>query len=145
VFEPANRGSNSKCANRYTTDETTFQTKTRCMSIGKDSEPVVYVMQLHIIRLLCPNVLCRWPCDRILEEMELRIITFSSHIVLHCTENCRHKSYILTEDPLPYITVDSYFIRLKPKLVYVIFKNSVHTSKRTPNFTITNINFLTLS
>jgi hypothetical protein len=26
----------------------------------------------------------------------------------------------------------------------MLFKNSVHTSKRTPNFTITSINFLTL-
>jgi hypothetical protein len=33
---------------------------------------------------------------------------------------------------------------LKPKLVQVIFKNSVRTSKRTPHFTITTINLLTL-
>jgi hypothetical protein len=33
---------------------------------------------------------------------------------------------------------------LKPKLVYIVFKNSVRTSKRTPHFTITAINLLTL-
>jgi hypothetical protein len=33
---------------------------------------------------------------------------------------------------------------LKPKLVYMLFKNSVRTSKRTPYFTITKINWLTL-
>jgi hypothetical protein len=30
------------------------------------------------------------------------------------------------------------------KLVYILFKNSVHTSKRTPHFTITKINWLML-
>jgi hypothetical protein len=33
---------------------------------------------------------------------------------------------------------------LKSKLVYILFKNSVRTSKRTPNLTITKINLLTL-
>jgi hypothetical protein len=33
---------------------------------------------------------------------------------------------------------------MKTKLVYVLFKNSVRTSKRTPHFTITKINWLTL-
>jgi hypothetical protein len=33
---------------------------------------------------------------------------------------------------------------LKTKLFYILFKNSVRTSKRTPNFTITKINWLTL-
>jgi hypothetical protein len=33
---------------------------------------------------------------------------------------------------------------LKPKLTCIIFKNSVRTSKRTPHFTITNINWLML-
>jgi hypothetical protein len=33
---------------------------------------------------------------------------------------------------------------LKPKLVFVIFKNIVRTSKRTPHFTITKINLLML-
>jgi hypothetical protein len=33
---------------------------------------------------------------------------------------------------------------LKPKLVYMLFKNSVRTSKRTPHFTITKINWLML-
>jgi hypothetical protein len=36
------------------------------------------------------------------------------------------------------------FIPLKPKLVQMLFKNSVRTSKRTPHFTITKINWLTL-
>jgi hypothetical protein len=33
---------------------------------------------------------------------------------------------------------------LKPKLVYILFKNAVRTSKRTLHFTITKINWLTL-
>jgi hypothetical protein len=33
---------------------------------------------------------------------------------------------------------------LKPKLVEIVFKNLVRTSKRTPHFTITKINWLTL-
>jgi hypothetical protein len=33
---------------------------------------------------------------------------------------------------------------LKPKLMQIIFKNSVRTSKRTPHFTITKINWLML-
>jgi hypothetical protein len=36
------------------------------------------------------------------------------------------------------------FIPLKTKLVYILFKNSVRTSKRTPHFAITKINWLTL-
>jgi hypothetical protein len=36
------------------------------------------------------------------------------------------------------------FKSLKPKLVYILFKNSVRTSKRTPHFTITNIKWLML-
>jgi hypothetical protein len=33
---------------------------------------------------------------------------------------------------------------LRPKIDYIIFKNSVRTSKRTPYFTITKINWLML-
>jgi hypothetical protein len=33
---------------------------------------------------------------------------------------------------------------LKTKVVYILFKNSVRTSKRTPNFTVTKINWLML-
>jgi hypothetical protein len=33
---------------------------------------------------------------------------------------------------------------LKTKLVYILYKNPVRTSKRTPHFTITKINWLTL-
>lgn len=33
---------------------------------------------------------------------------------------------------------------LKPKLPYIIFKNLVRTAKKTPHFTIANINWLTL-
>jgi hypothetical protein len=36
------------------------------------------------------------------------------------------------------------FSPLKPKLVFITFKNSVRTSKRTPYFTITKINWLML-
>jgi hypothetical protein len=36
------------------------------------------------------------------------------------------------------------FNRLKPTLVCSLFKNPVRTSKRTPNFTITKINWLIL-
>jgi hypothetical protein len=32
------------------------------------------------------------------------------------------------------------FHPLKTKLVYILFKKSVRTSKKTPNFTITKIN-----
>jgi hypothetical protein len=49
------------------------------------------------------------------------------------------------------VNTDYRFIRLiiilnpfKTKLVQIIFKNSAHTSKRTPHFTITKINLLTL-
>jgi hypothetical protein len=37
-----------------------------------------------------------------------------------------------------------YFNPLKPTLIYMLFKNSVRTSKRTPHFIITNINWLKL-
>jgi hypothetical protein len=33
---------------------------------------------------------------------------------------------------------------MKPKLVEIIYKNSVRTSKRTPHFTITEINWVML-
>jgi hypothetical protein len=36
------------------------------------------------------------------------------------------------------------FNPLKPKLDYIIFKNSVCTAKKTQHFTITKINWLTL-
>jgi hypothetical protein len=58
------------------------------------------------------------------------------------------------EPLIPFVRVDrvrfcvcalEYNINpLKPKLVFVLFMNSVRTSKRTPHFTITKINFLTL-
>jgi hypothetical protein len=42
--------------------------------------------------------------------------------------------------------IDPVLIRnpLKTKLVYILFKNSIRTSKRTPNFTITKTNWLML-
>jgi hypothetical protein len=42
------------------------------------------------------------------------------------------------------MTEGAFFNPLKTKLVYILFKNSVRTSKRTPNFTITKINWLML-
>jgi hypothetical protein len=36
------------------------------------------------------------------------------------------------------------FNPLKPKLVQMLFKNSVHTSERTPHFTITKISWIML-
>jgi hypothetical protein len=43
------------------------------------------------------------------------------------------------------ILVHNYFFNhLKPKLVYINFKNSVRTSKRTQHFAITTISLLTL-
>jgi hypothetical protein len=36
------------------------------------------------------------------------------------------------------------FNRLKPKLIQMVLKNTVRTSKRTPHFIITKINWLTL-
>jgi hypothetical protein len=38
----------------------------------------------------------------------------------------------------------NYFNPLKPKLTYIIFKYSVHTSKKTQHFTITKMNWLML-
>jgi hypothetical protein len=44
-----------------------------------------------------------------------------------------------------YSSIEDYKINpLEPKLVYIIFKTSVCTSKRTPHLTITNVNLLTL-
>jgi hypothetical protein len=37
-----------------------------------------------------------------------------------------------------------YINALKPKLVWIIFKNSVRTAKKTLHFTITKINWLTM-
>jgi hypothetical protein len=37
-----------------------------------------------------------------------------------------------------------FLIALKPKLVQIMFKNSVRISERTPHFTITKINWLML-
>jgi hypothetical protein len=41
-------------------------------------------------------------------------------------------------------TWDIIFNPLKPKLVWMLFKNPVRTSKRTPHLTITKIKWLTL-
>jgi hypothetical protein len=56
-----------------------------------------------------------------------------------------------TGNPLNSYTYDIYayyalkaFNLLKPKLIYVVLKNSVRTSKRTPHFTISTINLLKL-
>jgi hypothetical protein len=40
--------------------------------------------------------------------------------------------------------VIAYFNPLKPKLVYITFKNSVRTAKKTQHVTVTKINRLTL-
>jgi hypothetical protein len=46
---------------------------------------------------------------------------------------------------LSFLTCSLFvFNPLKTKLVYVLFKIAVRTSKRTPHFTITKINLLTL-
>jgi hypothetical protein len=42
------------------------------------------------------------------------------------------------------IRISANFNPLKPKLVKIIFNNSVRTAKKTQHFTITNINWLTL-
>jgi hypothetical protein len=42
------------------------------------------------------------------------------------------------------VPTDTVINPLKMKLVYILFKNSVRTSKRTPHFTITRINLLML-
>jgi hypothetical protein len=39
---------------------------------------------------------------------------------------------------------ERYFNPLKPKLVQIVFKNSVRTAKKTQHFTITKISWLTL-
>jgi hypothetical protein len=51
--------------------------------------------------------------------------------------------FIFVIDTATYFTAFS-FNPLKPKLLLTTFKNSVRTSKRTPHFTITNINWLIL-
>jgi hypothetical protein len=43
---------------------------------------------------------------------------------------------------LPNIPTHSTFNPLNAKLVYILFKNSVHTSKRIPIFIVTKINLL---
>jgi hypothetical protein len=53
--------------------------------------------------------------------------------------------YMLNDINILYETDNArvqQFNPLKPKFVYMLFKNSVRTSKRTPNFTITKINWL---
>jgi hypothetical protein len=51
-----------------------------------------------------------------------------------------HTTYI----SLRFLTFLVAFNPLKTKLIYILFKNPVRTSKRTPHFTITKINWLTL-
>jgi hypothetical protein len=55
-----------------------------------------------------------------------------SYLKLAKTLSLLPNSYLLTINPL------------KPKLVEIIFKNSVRTAMKTPHFTITEINWLTL-
>jgi hypothetical protein len=55
------------------------------------------------------------------------------------------KMYGFHFDSLLHSNENQCFNLLKPKLVYVIFKSSVRTSKRTPYFTITKIKWLVLS
>jgi hypothetical protein len=50
----------------------------------------------------------------------------------HCSPNDPRTATILLFNPL------------KMKLVYILFKNSVRTSERTPHFTITKFNWLML-
>jgi hypothetical protein len=40
--------------------------------------------------------------------------------------------------------IDFYLNPLKPKFMYMIFKNSVRTAKKTQHFTIIKMNWLTL-
>jgi hypothetical protein len=50
-----------------------------------------------------------------------------------------------SRDQYLFVCVVSVHINhLKPKLVFIIFKNPARTSKRTPHFTITKINWLML-
>jgi hypothetical protein len=51
---------------------------------------------------------------------------------------------MVTKDGGAEIDFDIRINPLKMKLVYILLNNSVHTSKRTPNFTITKIYWLIL-
>jgi hypothetical protein len=51
---------------------------------------------------------------------------------------------VLSEVTDGWLTACCFINPLKTKLFYILFKNSVRTSKRTPTFTITKINWLTL-
>jgi hypothetical protein len=42
------------------------------------------------------------------------------------------------------MNTSKWIIPLKPKLVYITFKNSVRTARKTPHFTIAKISWLTL-
>jgi hypothetical protein len=83
--------------------------------------------------------------------------TFSIHPLLHAT--IHHRKYVRPPDTRNACsrevregkkrfnwakTTVSELNPLKPNLVFIIFKNSVRTSKRTPHFTITKINWLML-
>jgi hypothetical protein len=46
-------------------------------------------------------------------------------------------------EPSPKVAAE-YFVPLKPKLVLILFKNSVRTSKKTQPITITKISWLML-
>jgi hypothetical protein len=43
-----------------------------------------------------------------------------------------------------FFIIEARINPLKRKLIHILFKKSVRTSKRTPHFTITKINWLTL-
>jgi hypothetical protein len=67
----------------------------------------------------------------ICEEREEAIMKQQKPSILNLSENCTMNTHQIDHGPL-----------LKPKLIYMIFKNSVLISKKTQCVSITKINFL---
>jgi hypothetical protein len=76
-------------------------------------------------------------------ERQSRLLALRTVLI----RDCKYNLHVVVTYPLAHSCAQSckqIFNPLKPKLVWIVLKNSARASKRTPHFTITAIDLLTM-
>jgi hypothetical protein len=116
-------------------------------TISKSVESPFRRLKFHNEKVLCMYDASSIVCSVVLTAKSVKIMKSFSlhhHPGPRCTYICFTRQYRKQVNISFLWFIFLYFKPLKTNTVWVIFKNPVRTSKRTPHFTITQINWLTL-
>jgi hypothetical protein len=105
---------------------------------GTDTPPLC----INFMRFFSKNVTKEAPGKNVIFVFHVYNICFQSLIWKYINNTLVYSFYVNREWKC---TLAALICALKPKLVWIIFKNAVRTSKRTQPVTITNISLLTCS